>query len=61
VAGGAPRIVASDGLPVSARPRERGFLVMTGQVRGESQLLKVVEIERRSGVRPRELRVRVAP
>ena len=52
---------APDGLVVSARPRERGFLVMAGQVRGERELLEVVEIERRSCIRRRELRVRVAP
>jgi len=34
---------------------------MAGQVRRKCKLLKIVETERRSGVRRRELRVRVAP
>ena len=61
VASGAPRIVPPDSLVMSARPREPGLLVMSGQVRGESELLQIVEIERRSCVRRREPRVRVAP
>jgi hypothetical protein len=61
VARGAPRVVAPNGFVVSARPREHRFLVMSGQVRGESELLQIVEIERRGGVRRREPRVRVTP
>jgi hypothetical protein len=61
VVGGAPRVAAPDSLVMSAGPREPGFLVMSGQVRGESELLEVIEIERRSGIRRRELRVRVPP
>jgi hypothetical protein len=34
---------------------------MSGQVRGESELLEIVEIERGSGIRRSELRVRVTP
>ena len=61
VPGGTLRIVALDGFVVGAGPRERGFLLMAGQVRRECELLEIVETERRSGVRCRELRVRVAP
>jgi hypothetical protein len=61
VAGGAPRVVASDGFVVSAGPREPGFLVMSAQVRGDSELLQIVEIERRGGIRRGELCVRVPP
>ena len=61
VPGGALRIVATDGFVVGACPRECGFLLMAGQVGGESEFLEIVETERRSGVRRRELRVRVAP
>jgi hypothetical protein len=50
-----------DGFVVGACPCECGFLVMSGQVGGECELLEIVEIERRSGVHCRELRVRVAP
>jgi hypothetical protein len=61
VPGGTLRIVALDGFVVGAGPRECGFLLMAGQVGRESELLEIVETERRSGVRRRELRVRVAP
>ena len=61
VAGGALRVAAPESLVMSAGPREPGLLVMSGQVRGESELLQIVEIERRSGIRRRELRIRVPP
>jgi hypothetical protein len=61
VPGGTLRIVTTDGFTVGTRPRERGFLLMAGQVRRECELLEIVQTERRSGVRRRELRVRVAP
>jgi hypothetical protein len=61
VPGGTLRIVTTDGFTVGTRPRACGFLVMSGQVRRESEFLEIVETERRSGVRRRELRVRVAP
>jgi hypothetical protein len=61
VSGGALRVVATNGILVSVRPRERGFLVTAGQVRGERELLEIVEIERRRGVRCREPPVRLAP
>jgi hypothetical protein len=61
VPGGTLRIVALDGFVVGACPRKCGFLLMAGQVRRECELLEIVETERRSGVRRRELRVRVAP
>ena len=61
VPGGALRIVAPDGFVVSARPRARGFLVVTGQVRGEREPLEIIQLERCLGVRRRKLPVRVAP
>ncbi|GFJ93490.1 hypothetical protein Prum_071320 [Phytohabitans rumicis] len=45
---------------MGTRPPERGFL-MSGQVRGEREPLKIIEIERRGGVGRRELAVRLTP
>jgi hypothetical protein len=61
IPGGTLRIIATDGFVVGACPRERGFLLMSGQVRRECELLEIVQTERSSGVRCREMRVRVAP
>jgi hypothetical protein len=61
VSRGAPRIVAPDGLVVSAHPRASGRIVVSYQVGGEREMFEVVELKRRVGGRRREPRIRLGP